>query len=186
MSIKIKIEDPKSKEGDSLFNYSLAIRKTIDGNIIITDHPDIDIIVLPSKSKVLTLPKQEMDDIVYDVQDNLFRFLSKKGIIKNDTIRSGNIYGSLEGQIPKSNTEIDSLKVCLMVIADFVEKERENFEYYKQYEKKAMARLADPEEEESTELGEVPHARRKGVITPGSFPLAFGSIGGQGGGSGYI
>ena len=184
MSINIKIKEPESQQDDSTFEYSLSIRKTIDGNIIISDHPDIDIVVIPRLYKVLTLPKQEMDDIVYDIQDNLFRFLAKKGVIKQHTIRSGNIYGSLEAQIPRSDSDIDPFKVCIMNISDFIEKERENFEHYKAYEKKAMARITDPSDEESTDLGDVPHAKRKGSITPGTYPYAYGASGGLG--SGYF
>ena len=37
----------------SKFKFPLAIRKTVDGRIMITDHPDIDIVVLPEQNKII-------------------------------------------------------------------------------------------------------------------------------------
>ena len=56
----------------------LNARKTIDGNIIVHDHPEVDIFVLTAKSKVVCLPKEQLDDEVYDTQNRLFKFLTKK------------------------------------------------------------------------------------------------------------
>ena len=59
----------------------LKARKTIDGNIIISDHPELDIMILASKSKLVALPKEELDDEVYESQQRLFKHLVMKGVV---------------------------------------------------------------------------------------------------------
>ena len=80
MAIKIKIGSkpapPKIER-----NFELKIRKTLDGNLMIFDHADIDIVILPTKNKVLALPKETMTDAVYGAQNRLFAHLKRKGVI---------------------------------------------------------------------------------------------------------
>ena len=71
MTISVKIG---SAEQDGVTDAELArkpgikvrldIRKTLDGNLIIADHPDIDIIVLPKNNKILAIAK-ELNSGVY-------------------------------------------------------------------------------------------------------------------------
>ena len=46
------VEEPKPQA-----SLELKIRKTMDGNIMIMDHIDIDVVIMPSKSKVLVVAK---------------------------------------------------------------------------------------------------------------------------------
>lgn len=172
MTIKLKIE--KKEEEKSDLNFSLVIRKTIDGRIFVMDHPDIDIAILSDQNKIITFPKDEMSDYVYGTQNLFFNFLSKKGIVLPETIQGGGIYGSLEAQIPESLDDVDPIRVALLVIAKFIEDEREHFKFEEEYYKLQKKRYTDPSEEESTELGEVPHEERKGSIRPGSRPYNYG------------
>ena len=71
MAIIIKIKDL-----DPVERILLKAKKTIDGNIIISDHPEIDILILPAQKKVVTLAKEELDDEVYETQQRFFRFLA--------------------------------------------------------------------------------------------------------------
>jgi len=172
MTIKLKIE--KKEEEKSDLNFSLVIRKTIDGRIFVMDHPDIDIAILSDQNKIITFPKDEMSDYVYGTQNLFFNFLSKKGIVLPETIQGGNIYGSLEAQIPESLNDVDPIRVVLLIISKFIEDEKEHFKFEEEYYKLQKKRYTDPSEEESTELGEVPHEERKGSIRPGSRPYNYG------------
>ena len=51
-------------------------------------------------------------------------------------------------------------------IAKFIEEERPYFMYEKRYEEQEIDRLTDPDAEDSTELGDVPHDDNKGSIVP--------------------
>ena len=63
MAINIKIgkaEDASqaSKEPKApSITMSLDIRKTLDGNLIISDHNDVDVVVMPQKIKVIRKEK---------------------------------------------------------------------------------------------------------------------------------
>lgn len=65
----------------------LDVRKTLDGNIIISDHPDIDIIVMPKSSKVMVIPKKLNSGVVYGAQDRLFNYLKDRGVIDPSSIQ---------------------------------------------------------------------------------------------------
>ena len=49
-------EEEVKKPQDSI---KLNARKSLDGNIMIFDHEDMDIVVMPSKKKVITFPKDK-------------------------------------------------------------------------------------------------------------------------------
>ena len=50
MAIKIKI-GTKNKVEPVTRKFELKIRKSLDGNLMIFDHADIDIVIMPSKKK---------------------------------------------------------------------------------------------------------------------------------------
>ena len=56
MSIKINIV---SETGENIEKILMNARKTIDGNILIFDHPDTNIMINPTKSKIVSLPKKK-------------------------------------------------------------------------------------------------------------------------------
>ena len=71
-------EEPKKPQASMKMNA----RKTLNGDMAIYDHMDIDIVVMPGSNKVLALAKADMSDDVYETQSRLFDFLVKKGIGK--------------------------------------------------------------------------------------------------------
>ena len=155
-----KTEEEEQKPQASL---NLIVRKTADGNIMIMDHTDIDVIVMPQKNKVLTIAKDTLNDDVYDSQNRLFKYLSKKGIIDLSSIRSGNIYGSLEASyIAETFNGADSAETVVFGVGKFMEEERPYFMYNAKLEDDELERLTHPED--TTSLGDVPHQVRKGVI----------------------
>lgn len=168
MSIKISVGEPEksSPEKGEPIRLKLNARKSIDGNIIVFDHKDIDIVIIPNKNKIITFPKEEMSDDVYDSQDRLFAFLSKKGIIKRDSVKSGNIYASIQAEYPDA-IDINTTQVVLFSVAKWIEDERPGMELEEYYEEELENFFLDPDESESTELGEVPHKEKKGSIDPG-------------------
>jgi len=163
MSINIKLG-----KSDDVIKINLDAKKTIDGNIIIADHPDIDIIIKTVDNKIVAFPKENIDDIVYDLQNRFFDFLARKGIVNREDIRSGNVFGTLEAKLPEPSEEnVDIVQVALYIISKFVDGERPYFEYSQEHEDRMLQDLLEPDVESSTELGEVPHDVFKGSIRPG-------------------
>ena len=109
MAINIKIGSDKEEKK---IDVELNIRKTLDGDLMIFDHADIDIVIMLEKKKILTLPKELITDQVYGAQNRLFSYLRKKGIINFDSIQGGNVYGSLEAGMLES--KIDG-GICLWI-----------------------------------------------------------------------
>ncbi len=172
MAYKIKI---KLKTGKVIEKIFLKAKKTIDGNIIISDHPEIDIIVLNKKSKLVMLPKEEMDDEIYDTQKRLFKHLAKRGVIDMESFQAGNLFMSMEVKIPDA-LEGDKIQYVLYVVADFIEKELPFYEDQKEYEKQTEASLLDPEEDEYTEFDPSRHEEEKGSLRPAYQQYGIGAI----------
>ena len=108
-----------------------------------------------------------MNDIVYDTQDRFFRFLRKKGIVNPETIRAGNVYGSIEGMLVGAEEQDDFLPLVIMNVSKFIEADRPYFEYIEKYKEMQEDEYLDPDRADSTELGEVPQDAEKGGIRPG-------------------
>ena len=166
ININIDLPDNKSPQESTADDISIKLnaRKSIDGNVMIFDHIDIDIVMMPEKKKIVAFPKETMSDVVYGAQNRMFDFLIKKGIILPETVQGGNVYGALEGIFPESKSA-DTTNVVLLSLSKFMDEERPYFAYDKAYRQQETDRLVDPEDEDSTELGEVPHERNKGSIT---------------------
>ncbi len=156
---------------------TLNARKSLDGNLMIFDHEDIDIVLIKNNGngKVLSFAKTMFSDQVYEAQDRLFKYLRKKGVIAPESIQGGNIYGSMEAKLLKSaNEDIDSMQVTLYSVSKFLEEEKPYFDKRRQYEDDELDYLVDPDAENSTELGEVPHEEKKGSLIPGYIRGPYG------------
>ena len=177
--ITIKFGDAVGKpedvsDGPVQAKLSMEIRRTVDGSYIITDHPSLDIIVLPEDMKVVALAKESFGDQVYDTQNRLFSFLNQKGVVVYDSVQGGNVYSSMEAIIPESKiTGVDSIQAIVFSIGKFLEEEKPYFEQAQQYIEDEERRLLDPSEEDSTELGDVAHEETKGANRPGMTPYAM-------------
>tara|TARA_R110002074_G_scaffold373764_1_gene549975 strand:+ start:988 stop:1524 length:537 start_codon:yes stop_codon:yes gene_type:complete len=174
MTIKIKVKDPV----DAV--VSLHARKTLDGDLMIFDHPEIDIIISPTKGKVLSFSKTQYGDHIYATQSRFFEFLARKGVIDKGSVHSGNIYGSLEGAILESvdPETVDSFQVTIYSVAKFLLEEKPYYDAIRHFDIEEEKELLEPGAEESTELGEVPHDQRKGVSTEyAGYNAAFGLYG---------
>ena len=187
MPINILVGDNAVKrDGGKLKNYkfSLDIRQTLGGDYVIYDHPDIDIVIMPKLKKVVAFPKDKISDLTYDTESRLFDFMTKKGVIARDSIQGGNVYASLQGLFetpptPKPSGEgeekkpLDALQPVLFTIAKFIETEKPRYEYLNKLEDEDEEYYTEPTEDNSTELGKVPHAREKGTIRPGIYYQSY-------------
>ena len=166
MSVDIKIEmDPK---------VSLKARRTLDGNILILDHEDIDIVLIMEKGKCVLFPKDEMSDRVYDAQNRAFKHLASRGLINRGSIRGGNVFGSLEAELLDENVPgIKRDQAFLYSIHEYIEEEKKFFRTADRYDDASLDRLLEPPPEDSTELGDVPHSDRKGSHSSAVRPYGF-------------
>ena len=112
MAITIRIGDEANKK---LVTLEMDVRKSLNGDLMIFDHGDIDIVLSSAKNKVVVFPKEIMSDYVYGAQNRLFTFLRKRGILIPESIQAGSFYGSFEGTIetPK-NEDVSGAKMALL------------------------------------------------------------------------
>ena len=68
---------------------------------------------------------------------------------------------------------LDALQPILFCLAKFIEEEKPRYEYMKRMEEEEEEYYTEPTEDNSTALGEVPHAREKGSIRPGIFYQSY-------------
>ena len=170
--IGVNINNPNLHE----VKFKLNIREAHNGDLMIFDHPDIDIVIMVEKKKIVTFAKDLATDVVYGTSSRLMERLRQKGVIGYETIQGGNVYGSLEGQLleAKSPEMKDKLfPLILNQISEWIESERPYFETVHDYEQMYDDSLTHPDKEDSTELGKVPQEVEKGSIRPyvfGAYP----------------
>ena len=107
----------------------LDMRKSLNGDLMIFDHGDIDIILSTKKNKVIVFPKDTLNDLTYGAQNRLFSHLRKKGLVIPESIQGGAFYGSIEGTLETaSNDKLNTAKMTLINISTFIDEERPYFE----------------------------------------------------------
>ena len=143
----------------------LDIRRTLDNNYIIYDHPLFDIVINPDKKKIMTFVKKFSKTEAYPHQDSFFDYLKTRGVILADTVKGGNIFGSLEATYP-ANKKMDVVKVILLNIFMFLRVELPKLKKALDYDFEVDHMLVDPSAEDSTEYGEVPQQKKKGTMDP--------------------
>ena len=170
MAIKITIGGGKKEAppqpAPKVAEIKLNISKTANGDYYIKDHSDIDIVVMVEKNKVLALSKDLMSEMVYGAQDRLFGYLTEKGLVDPATVQGGSVYGSMEGMLLQSD-ELNVPNMTILNISEWIDSERPYFEFVEKFEEMEVEHFVEPNEEESTELGEVPHEETKGTLRPG-------------------
>ena len=164
-TVNVNVVDPSKQ----VYEFKLNLRRTLNGDLMIFDHADVDIIILTEKKKIVAFPKDMMSDIVYGAENRLFNHLRKQGVVAYDSIQGGSVYGSLEGLMleMKGPKEPESIDYVLYQIYEWVNTERPYFESSEAHDEMMDDHLLDPDDEFSTELGEVPHEEEKGSIRHG-------------------
>jgi hypothetical protein len=152
----------------AVVRLEMDLRKSLNGDLMIFDHGDIDIVLSPSKNKIVAFPKDTMNDLVYGAQNRLFAHLRKKGLIIPESIHAGAFYGSFEAdmEIPFKES-LNAAKLTLINISSFIDEERPYFEATEAIIAMTDDELIHPDNTDSTELGEVPQSTEKGSIRPG-------------------
>ena len=153
----------------------LKARKTIDGNIIVSDHPDMDIVIYMKNNKLVSMPKEELDDEVYDSQNRLFKYLSRQGVVDANSIQAGNLFMSMEASIPEA-TKGDKIQYVLYAISNFIEDELPYYKDMEKFEKQTEESLLEPETDEYTEFDTDLHADTKGSLPPKMIRYGIHSI----------
>ena len=176
MKFQVKISDKMAEdfeEDQPKIEISLNARKSLDGKIMVFDHKHIDIVVDTAKKKIMTFPKKELSDEVYQTQNNFFNFLTKKGIVDKSSVKGGSAFASLESEYQKAYDDTDEDKVVLLAIYKFIEEEKPRFETEEFIEKQFVDSLTNPDEEESTSFEDAvaTHKEKKGSIPTDSAPL---------------
>ena len=167
----IKIEIVQKDE----IGFKLMTRSAINGDIMILDHKDIDIVLQQKDSKIITFAKETISDFTYGAEARLLEFMRSKGILEYDSIQGGNIYGSLEGKL-MSSEETEVNKAALLVISEWMTTEESYLKGTTAYDDMEDEHLLDPDNEFSTNLGEVPQEQQKGSIRQDSLfaPYLYG------------
>jgi len=176
MTIKVKIGKGAN---DAVVRLEMDIRKSLNGDLMIFDHGDIDIVLSTTKNKVIAFPKDTMTDLVYGAQNRLFAHLRKKGLVIPESIQAGSFYGSFEATMEKALQEdLSTPKMTLINISEFIDEERPYFESLEAIVAMDDDELIHPDKEDSTELGEVPQKTDQGSIRPGYVrdPYALGYL----------
>jgi hypothetical protein len=158
-----EVEQEKEKPPIN-FTVNLKARRTLDGNIIVSDHPDIDVVIMPEKMRVICFSRDNFDDHIYQTQDRFMKYLFKKGVLVFDSISGGNVYGSLEGKLIKPAQDIPMDNLMLMLVSKWIDEEKPSFIYQKAIDDIYADRMTEPDDSESTELGSVKAAKEKGSV----------------------
>tara|TARA_Y100000114_G_C11719444_1_gene307718 strand:+ start:321 stop:968 length:648 start_codon:yes stop_codon:yes gene_type:complete len=173
-NLLIRVHDPKKQQ----FEFKLKLRTALNGDLMIFDHSDIDIMILKEKKKIVAFAKDMMSEVVYGAENRLFNYLRKQGVIAYDSIQGGNVYGSMEGLMleMKGDKNSESMNYVLYQISEWMDSERPYFESNEAYDQMVDDHLLNPSDEFSTEFGEVPHEEEKGsILQKGMFsPYYYG------------
>ena len=157
---KIKIKILSDKEIQKIF---LKAKKTLDNNVIISDHPELDISLLVQKNKIIAMPKDQLDDEIYDAQMRLFKFLAAAGVIDRESVQAGNIFMSMEAKVLKMD-DGDAVQHVLYSIYNFFQDDLPYYEDQKQFEEEMEDSLLDPETDEYSEFDASRHDEKKGTL----------------------
>lgn len=175
MAINVKIEREEDQSGEIKVKIvpsnpdlkprtiELVARRAVDGKIMVFDHNLIDVVIAPEEGKVTAFSKTNQNDLAYEAQDRLFKLMQSKGLIMPESVKSGNIFGSLEGSYPTESKYADTTNVALYLTHEFMQDEGKFLQLKADVEREEEERLFDPDAADSTELGEVPHEERKGT-----------------------
>jgi hypothetical protein len=170
ITIRIGSAQPQKIEPKEIVNLKLA--KSLNDDVMIFDHADIYIVIQPKASKIVAYAKDVMSDYVYGAQNRLFHYLSKRGLVSPESIQGGNVYDSIEAKYFPSD-KFDVIKLLILNIHRFIEEEKPYFEFVEDYDEMMVDKFTDPTDEDSTRLGEVPQASKKGTV--GGSPFTYGN-----------
>ena len=156
MPLKIRLGTPTEKQPkEPQASVPLQIKKTLGGNLLINDHPYLDIVINPAQGKISTLPKPDAEKDVFDYQQELFYGLFKSGITNSDAPEGAAGFGIVEISYPKEGA-VNTLQSLLYALSRIINKSRSEDQVADAYDKHIEDRFTDPTDEDSTPYGEIP------------------------------
>jgi hypothetical protein len=170
-TINVRITNPTLQE----FKFKINAREALNGDIMIFEHKDIDIVIMQEKKKIVAFAKEMLNDNVYGAEKRLFDHLRKTGVVQFDSIQGGNVYGSMEAVVLDSK-KISPMKFALLQISEWCKLEKPSNEFLEAHDDMMQDNILSPDDEHATELGEVPHEEEKGsILTKNLFaPYLYG------------
>ena len=100
----------------------LQVSKTMGGNLLITDHEKMDILIVPGQSKISTMPKLYVGDNVYEYQRDFLDALFHGGVIDPEGIQGGTRFGVLEAFMSAPVEDVDPIQIALLEIEKYIKK----------------------------------------------------------------
>ena len=155
MPITIKIGSAAEEKKPVQASIPLQVKKTLDDNLIITDHEYLDIIINPAEGKIITLPKPNVEKDVYDYQKELMNNLFMGGITNAASPQGGPVFGMVETTYPIEGN-VDTLQAVLYRISEFMQSIAGDEEFAREYDENIEDRFTDPNAKDSTRYGEIP------------------------------
>ena len=157
-----------------VFTIKLDARKTLDNNIIVYDHRFFNVIFVPFKNKILTIPKPHVNRDTYSMQNDYLTHLESKGALQPGTIKGGGVFRSLEAFYPV-NKELDVLQVIMLLTSEYM-KSHSNFAKMDDYIEDVEEMYVDPPDDETTPYGKVPQEAEKGTLPSAVYGKPYGLV----------
>ena len=174
MLVKINIIRGEKDEPEIVETIELNMKKALNGDLMIFDHDMVDLVLSTEKSKITVFPKEVVSEETYNIQSTLLDRLSKVGVVDPATVRCGSVFSSMEAELYKSNIKgVSTVQATLLEIYNFMQEELPNMDARKLFKNNLQDFFLDPNEEESTELGEVPHDEKKGALDHQVRPYGY-------------
>jgi len=163
MTIKIKLppevtsprQEKQEEQEKPQATISLKIKKTLDGNLLIDDHEHMDIVIIPSLGKVLTMPKPYAERESYPYQKEFMYEMFKGGVLVGNSTQGGAKFGVVEAAYPKEG-DVNTLQSLLFRIDKYLKETNANEVFADEYDENIEDRFTDPGEKDSTAYGEIP------------------------------
>ena len=150
--IKVTYDPKAPKEPDAV--VSLKMSKNVDGSFVIKDHDYFDIFLIPEKKRIVTIPKMGMGEGVYQHQKVYLDTLMRRGALISDSIEGGMVHGTLQSRFGE-NEKLSPLQVVLFETERYMKEYRVENQLAKEYEEAVEDRFVNPNDEDSTEAGEI-------------------------------
>ena len=131
----------------------LKARKALDGNVIISDHQLMDLVLIPAKNKVLMVPRPGFGQETYYKQKDFFSALSRRGVFTGP-LEGGTVHGVFEAKLGISE-ELSSVQVALLEIERYFKQEAVEEGFGEDFDTELEDRFINPDDEQSTEAGEI-------------------------------
>ena len=177
MTLKVTIKNQLPLDVMESEIKNLDMKRSLSGQIMVFDHIDMDIVLDEKQGKITAYTKKDFGELVYKSQNRLFDFLFRKGVVSPESVKGSNVFGALEGTYPSSEKVDNLTEIVLYNIANFMKEEQSYIKSFEYVEEVEEDRLINPDEEDTTELGEVPQEEKKGSLNPGMPGYYYGLAG---------